>query len=49
MTNPTLIGVQLMSISGMEDSHATILDLDDVPDSNAFFAVYDGHWGAHTS
>ncbi|TFK27738.1 PP2C-domain-containing protein [Coprinopsis marcescibilis] len=27
----------------MEDAHATILDLDN--DSNAFFAVYDGHGG----
>ena len=38
-----------MSIPEMEDVHATVLDLDDAPDSNAFFAVYDGHWGAHTS
>lgn len=34
-------------ISGlaMEDAHAAVLDLDGEPNSNAFFAVYDGHGG----
>ncbi|KAM6503638.1 Protein phosphatase 2C (PP2C)-like domain containing protein [Amanita muscaria] len=27
----------------MEDAHATVLDLDGEPNSNVFFAVYDGH------
>lgn len=32
----------------MEDAHAIVLDLDgDHDDSNAFFAVYDGHGGMH--
>ena len=38
-----------MSIPDMEDAHVTMLDLDNAPDSNAFFAVYDGHGGKHTS
>lgn len=30
----------------MEDAHTAVLDLDgDKDDSNAFFAVYDGHGG----
>ena len=29
----------------MEDSHAAILDLDGPEETNAFFAVYDGHGG----
>ncbi|TCD66613.1 Protein phosphatase 2C 2 [Steccherinum ochraceum] len=35
----------------MEDAHAVELDLDETkgPDSNAFFAVYDGHGGANVS
>lgn len=40
-------GLQLMSIPGMEDAHAAVLDLDGVADSNAFFAVYDGHGGVY--
>lgn len=34
--------------SAMEDAHAVELDLDetDEKDTNAFFAVYDGHGGA---
>jgi protein phosphatase 2C family protein 2/3 len=32
--------------SGMEDAHAAELSLDEgVENSNAFFAVYDGHGG----
>ena len=32
--------------SAMEDAHAAILDLDEgQQNSNAFFAVYDGHGG----
>lgn len=33
----------------MEDAHAAVLDLDGEPDSNAFFAVYDGHGGGRVS
>ncbi|KAF8636043.1 hypothetical protein AX15_000200 [Amanita polypyramis BW_CC] len=33
----------------MEDSHAAVLDLDGLPDVNAFFAVYDGHGGGRVS
>jgi len=33
----------------MEDAHAAVLDLDDEPNSNAFFAVYDGHGGGRVS
>ena len=36
-----------MSIPGMEDAHAAVLDLDGPSDSNAFFAVYDGHGGVY--
>ncbi|KAM6503650.1 protein phosphatase 2C Ptc3 [Amanita muscaria] len=34
---------------GMEDAHAAVLDLDGEPDSNGFFAVYDGHGGGRVS
>lgn len=34
----------------MEDAHATVLDLDgEQEDSNAFFAVYDGHGGSNVA
>ncbi|KAM6491095.1 Protein phosphatase 2C (PP2C)-like domain containing protein [Amanita muscaria] len=34
---------------GMEDAHVAVLDLDGEPNSNGFFAVYDGHGGGHVS
>ena len=38
-----------LSCLAMEDAHAAILDLGgEQPDSNAFFAVYDGHGGMST-
>lgn len=36
-----------MSIPGMEDAHAAVLDLAGAAESNAFFAVYDGHGGMY--
>jgi serine/threonine protein phosphatase PrpC len=33
----------------MEDAHAVVLDLDGPGESNAFFAVYDGHGGVFLS
>ncbi|KAF9454703.1 PP2C-domain-containing protein [Macrolepiota fuliginosa MF-IS2] len=33
----------------MEDAHAAILDLDGEKDTNAFFAVYDGHGGSNVA
>jgi len=33
----------------MEDAHAAVLDLDGEPNSNGFFAVYDGHGGGRVS
>ena len=36
--------------SAMEDAHAAVLDLDGPEEnSNAFFAVYDGHGGVFLS
>ncbi|KAM6503622.1 Protein phosphatase 2C (PP2C)-like domain containing protein [Amanita muscaria] len=33
----------------MEDAHVAVLDLDGEPNSNCFFAVYDGHGGGRVS
>jgi len=36
-------------LSAMEDAHAAVLDLDGLGESNAFFAIYDGHGGVFLS